>query len=223
MARAQEVKITKDEPGRPTCMRGSARGLGAQLAGRVADDGSSERSRRTSAEPSDARRRPRLRRRRPRRKADQMARIIPNENTWIGFTPAAITDIEAHRRADRGAVDLTGYCISLNASARGNTVPTPAFDCLFETSTAGTSAATFDADFYRDDDGTTEPGRRCRAALVAPSSSPGSVGTGTGQPADRGRRRRGLDGDDHLADDGEHELQHGAHLHRVLLGERRAG
>ena len=31
-------------------------------------------------------------------------------------------------------------------------MPTPSFDSLFETSTAGTSAATFDADFYRDDE-----------------------------------------------------------------------
>jgi hypothetical protein len=38
------------------------------------------------------------------------------------------------------------------SSSRGNTVPTPSFDSLFETSTAGTSAATFDADFYRDDE-----------------------------------------------------------------------
>jgi hypothetical protein len=82
-----------------------------------------------------------------------MARIIPNENTWIGFTTAAIADIAAPTVAQIGAaVDLTGFCISLNASARGNTVPTPAFDSLFETSTAGTSAATFDADFYRDDE-----------------------------------------------------------------------
>jgi len=81
-----------------------------------------------------------------------MARIIPNENTWIGFTPAAITDQEPTVAQIAGAVDLTGYCISLNASSRGNTVPTPSFDSLFETSTAGTSAATFDADFYRDDD-----------------------------------------------------------------------
>jgi hypothetical protein len=80
-----------------------------------------------------------------------MARIIPNENTWIGFTPAAITDQKPTVAQVAAAVDLTGYCISLNASARGNTVPTPAFDSLFETSTAGTSAATFDADFYRDD------------------------------------------------------------------------
>jgi hypothetical protein len=82
-----------------------------------------------------------------------MARIIPNENTWIGFSTATISDIEAPTAAQvTAAIDLTGYCISLNASARGNTVPTPAFDSLFETSTAGTSAATFDADFYRDDE-----------------------------------------------------------------------
>jgi len=82
-----------------------------------------------------------------------MARIIPNENTWIGFSAATITDISAPTAAEiAAAVDLTGFCISLNASARGNTVPTPSFDSLFETSTAGTSAATFDADFYRDDD-----------------------------------------------------------------------
>jgi hypothetical protein len=84
-----------------------------------------------------------------------MARIIPNENTWIGYLPGTtpIVDIQAPKVADiTAAVDLTGHCISLNASARGNTVPTPSFDSLFETSTAGTSAATFDADFYRDDE-----------------------------------------------------------------------
>jgi hypothetical protein len=85
-----------------------------------------------------------------------MARIIPNENTWIGFTPADIADPAAPSAAAiAAAVDLTHWCISLNASARGNTVPTPAFDSLFETSTAGTSAATFDADFYRDDEDDT--------------------------------------------------------------------
>lgn len=82
-----------------------------------------------------------------------MARIIPNENTWIGFSTATISNIHSPTAAQlAAAVDLTGYCISLNASSRGNTVPTPSFDSLFETSTAGTSAATFDADFYRDDD-----------------------------------------------------------------------
>lgn len=82
-----------------------------------------------------------------------MARIIPNENTWIGFSPdTGITDYQAPTAtAVAACVPLTGFCISLNASSRGNTVPTPSFDSLFETSTAGTSAATFDADFYRDD------------------------------------------------------------------------
>lgn len=82
-----------------------------------------------------------------------MARIIPNENTWVGFAAAgAITNISAPTAAQvTAAINLTPYVISLNASSRGNTVPTPSFDTLFETSTAGTSAATFDADFYRDD------------------------------------------------------------------------
>lgn len=82
-----------------------------------------------------------------------MARLIPNENTWVGFSPGtAIANIAAPTAAQvAAATDLTGFLISLNASSRGNTVPTPSFDTLFETSTAGTSAATFDADFYRDD------------------------------------------------------------------------
>lgn len=83
-----------------------------------------------------------------------MARIIPNENTWVGFVAeGTITNINAPTAANvAAAVDLTSYVISLNASSRGNVVPTPAFDSLFETSTSGTSAATFDADFYRDDE-----------------------------------------------------------------------
>ena len=80
-----------------------------------------------------------------------MARIIPNENTWVGFA-TTITSITAPTAAQiTAAINLTPFVISLNASSRGNTVPTPSFDTLFETSTAGTSAATFDADFYRDD------------------------------------------------------------------------
>jgi hypothetical protein len=83
-----------------------------------------------------------------------MARLIPNENTWVGFAPAAsITNIAAPTAAQVAAAEnLTPLLISLNASSRGNTVPTPSFDTLFETSTTGTSAATFDADFYRDDE-----------------------------------------------------------------------
>lgn len=83
-----------------------------------------------------------------------MARLIPNENTWVGFAPSgAIADIAAPTAAEvAAATDLTGFVISLNASSRGNTVPTPTFDSLFETSTAGTSSATFDIDMYRDDE-----------------------------------------------------------------------
>jgi hypothetical protein len=83
-----------------------------------------------------------------------MARIIPNENTWVGFAAAgAITNISAPTAAQVvAAVNVTPWVISLNASSQGNTVPTPSFDTLFETSTAGTSAATFSADFYRDDE-----------------------------------------------------------------------
>lgn len=84
-----------------------------------------------------------------------MARIIPNEETFICFA-TTIADITSPTAAEvAGGVDVTGSCISLNASSQGNTVPTPAFDSLFETSTAGTSTATFTADFYRDDEDDT--------------------------------------------------------------------
>lgn len=81
-----------------------------------------------------------------------MARIIPNERTWLGFVPT-LTDQDAPTAADIGtAVNLTPFLISLNASSRGNTVPTPSLDTLFETSIPGTVQASLDADFYRDDE-----------------------------------------------------------------------
>lgn len=81
-----------------------------------------------------------------------MARIIPNENTWVGFaTTVASATLVPTTAEITGATPLTGLLMSLNASSRGNQVPTPSFDSLFETSVAGTSSATFDADFYRDD------------------------------------------------------------------------
>lgn len=81
-----------------------------------------------------------------------MARIIPNENTWVGFaTTVASATLVPSTAEITGATDLTGLTMSINASSRGNQVPTPSFDSLFETSIAGTSQATFDADFYRDD------------------------------------------------------------------------
>jgi hypothetical protein len=81
-----------------------------------------------------------------------MGRIVPNERTWVGFSetrpvnPAAPTEAEIE-----SAIDLTCLVQSINASAQGNTIPTPSLCSLFETSVPGTSQATFQGDFYRDD------------------------------------------------------------------------
>lgn len=81
-----------------------------------------------------------------------MARLIPNERTWIGFA-TTVASIAAPTAAEvAAATDLTGFCVSLNAASQGNTVPTPSFDTLFETSIPGTVQAQFQADFYRDDE-----------------------------------------------------------------------
>lgn len=86
-----------------------------------------------------------------------MSRLVPNENTWVGFLAADDlaypTDITAPPAAAiTAAEDLTCFVVSINASAQGNTVPTPSICSLFETSIPGTSAATFTGDFYRDDE-----------------------------------------------------------------------
>jgi hypothetical protein len=81
-----------------------------------------------------------------------MGRIIPNEQTWVGFASTiTATDLEPTAAEVAAAEDLTPFLMSLNASSQGNQVPTPSFDSLFETSITGTSQATFSADFYRDD------------------------------------------------------------------------
>lgn len=81
-----------------------------------------------------------------------MSRVIPNEQTWVGFATAiAATDLHPTAAEVNGAVVLTDLLMGLNASSQGNTVPTPSFDKLFETSIIGTSQASFSADFYRDD------------------------------------------------------------------------
>lgn len=81
-----------------------------------------------------------------------MARLIPNESTWVGFaTTIAATDLEPTAAEVAAATVVTPLLISLNASSQGNTVPTPSFDTLFETSVPGTVTAQFSADFYRDD------------------------------------------------------------------------
>ncbi len=82
-----------------------------------------------------------------------MARLIPNESTWVGWvdTIADTTNLTASDAEVAGATVLTPWLISLNASSTGNTVPTPSFDTLFETTIPGTVSAQFTADFYRDD------------------------------------------------------------------------
>lgn len=80
-----------------------------------------------------------------------MARLIPNESTWIGFA-TSVANISAPTAAEiAAATELTGYVISVNAASQGNTLPTPSLDSLFETSVPGTVSAQFTADFYRDD------------------------------------------------------------------------
>ena len=83
-----------------------------------------------------------------------MARLIPNESTWVGFVTTAndIANISAPTASEiAAAVPLSGFVVSLNASSQGNTLPTPSFDTLFETTVSGTISAQFTADFYRDD------------------------------------------------------------------------
>ncbi len=83
-------------------------------------------------------------------------RIIPNEDSWVGFATARPKSIAAPTAAEiAAAVNLTGFVISITAQSQGNTVPTPNIDSLFETSVPGTSQATFTADMYRDDAGDT--------------------------------------------------------------------
>lgn len=82
-----------------------------------------------------------------------MARLIPNENTWVGFAASIASASLAPTAAEvAGATKLHPYLVSLNATTTGNALPTPAFDSLFETSVPGTDTAQFTADFYRDDE-----------------------------------------------------------------------
>lgn len=83
-----------------------------------------------------------------------MSKLIPNARTFVGFATTlanGATTMVPKLSEVTGAQDLTGYLITLNASSQGNTVPTPDLSTLFETSTLGTTQATFTADFYIDD------------------------------------------------------------------------
>lgn len=97
-----------------------------------------------------------------------MARIIPNNNTWIGFLPVtgAFAGLSGYsttwNSVSSGAAtisqaeidsayDITPFLISLTAQSTGNTVPTPTLDSLFEGNIPGTVNASFTMDLYRDD------------------------------------------------------------------------
>jgi hypothetical protein len=82
-----------------------------------------------------------------------MSRVIPNENSWIGFTDTEPVDVSSPTVAElAAAVNLTPFTVSLNPTSQGNAVPTPALDSLFDRSVIGTSQGAFSGDFYRDDD-----------------------------------------------------------------------
>ena len=79
-------------------------------------------------------------------------RVIPNENSWIGFTLTRPSSLAAPTAAEiAGATKLTGLVISLTAQATGNSIPTPNLEETFETSIPGTTTGSFTGDFYRDD------------------------------------------------------------------------
>jgi hypothetical protein len=81
-----------------------------------------------------------------------MAKIIPNEQSWIGLVATiAAADLEPTVAEINGADDLTPFTVGITASSQGNTIPTPALDSLFEQTAPGTSQAQFTADMYRDD------------------------------------------------------------------------
>lgn len=108
-----------------------------------------------------------------------MARIIPNNNTFVGFIPVAnfnttpftgtylkagvsTTFDPSTWNSSYGqptltasditkAVDITPFVISITAQSTGNTVPTPTLDTLFEGNIPGTVNASFTMDLYRDD------------------------------------------------------------------------
>jgi hypothetical protein len=81
-----------------------------------------------------------------------MSKIIPNEESWIGFSTSIASIAAPHVAELAAAVDLTDYIVSINAGTQGNTVPTPTLASLFETSIPGTAAAQFTASMYRDDE-----------------------------------------------------------------------
>ena len=87
-----------------------------------------------------------------------MAKLIANERVYMGWFPGfdAFADYTQPTAAElTSGVDYTCWLISVNASAQGNSVPTPDLCSLFETTVPSTASATFTADFYKDDEDDT--------------------------------------------------------------------
>jgi len=81
-----------------------------------------------------------------------MGRFIPNENTWIAFSPTEPAVFDAPKVSElSAATEVTSLVSGLNFSAQGSAVPTPDLSTLFETSIPGTTTATASMDGYRDD------------------------------------------------------------------------
>ena len=82
-----------------------------------------------------------------------MAQIIPNEESWIAFSPVEPANLQAPTIAElTAAIDLTDLIVSINPTTTGNTVPVPRLKSLFEPSVPGTASGQFTGDFYRDDE-----------------------------------------------------------------------
>jgi hypothetical protein len=95
-----------------------------------------------------------------------MARIIPNQNSYILFC-ASMANYNAPTQAEvQAGINLTPFIVSINASTRGNVVATPDFSTRFETNIPGTVTSTFESDMYRDDSADT-------AWLALPRSTSG--------------------------------------------------
>jgi len=82
-----------------------------------------------------------------------MGRIIPNQNSWIAFSATRPASLAAPTVVEiAAATNITKFIISLNATAQGNAVPTPALRTpCSRLPCPATSQATFTGDFYRDD------------------------------------------------------------------------
>ena len=81
-----------------------------------------------------------------------MSRIIPNKQSFIGFTATAPANLDAPTEAEIDAsTNLTPLVASITASSTGQPVPVPSLDSLYNSSITGTVDAQFSADLYRDD------------------------------------------------------------------------